>query len=789
MPAQLGEDVRRFLAGQLVAAHRYTRRQRVTRFVRRNRLVLTIVAVAAAVIAVLAWTNVQRILTERAMERDAKLVAQRNADDLVIQSALNYQTSNPTRALAVLRRLQPDSPRLAEARAIAEGAVLRGVAWGIGTDDEELLPAAISPDGKRITFATLSGVLSIYDLDARALVRTKMVSRGARGLWVEGGRRLFVWGGNAPAFLLDPTTNQTTPVPMTGIHQAVTDPSGHHVLCEIEGALQSLDLSTLQLATVWKGAGHIAIADTGDYYATSDGHTITAYDVATSSQLGQLAATDEILMLAASPSGKLAVPGPMTVYELDIASHTWSERSSGIRPENHVFVMAVTYRGPHLEMYTSEGRLAEWHDDHWVDRARTPTVQSLPAVGGSDVSTVAAEGKLFWVTENAAGQIQLPPMSISRVTASRGTSRVAVSGRGLVLVYDLTHVVPARIPEVAPGPLFAVLDDDTVLAMSNADAWSLVRMASGQRVEVPFQWVGVPLLPVQVLGTEKRALVVFNEVRSHLVEVRDDARPLRNLANGPSLPGRPDISLMQAALVPGDATVFSDSESRIYATFGDGHPTELVQLDGAVRGIAPLGRLRFAAVSENGEVVRGSLDGTGTIERGHVPARDDLVVGADIDGHALVASERELFEWDSDLESIAKLDKAIWGMWPARGGAVIELADRSAVLYNPATKESRVLVNRGVARTEVTADGSLFVALTDAGKVVVAELPVGEPFELPGTYAAASIGITPTSRTIVVGSMALDMWHLPSVEGDLSSWIDSQTNAREGGRGIDWPTK
>ena len=289
----------------------------------------------------------------------------------------------------MLRRLQPDSPRLAEARAIAEGAVLRGVAWGIDTDDDDILPAAISPDGKRITFATIGGVLSIYDLDTRSLVRTKMVSRGARGLWVEGGRRLLVWGGNAPAFLLDPTTNQSTPVPMSGVHDAVAGVDGRHVLCEVEGALQSLDLATLQLATLWQGPGHVAISDDGAYYAISDGHAITAYDVATNTQLGQLPATDEILMLAASPNGKLAVPGSMTVYELDIASHTWSEHSPNIRPENHVFVMAVMYRGAHLEMYTSEGRLAEWYDDHWIDRTRTPGVQSLPATGAGDATVVA----------------------------------------------------------------------------------------------------------------------------------------------------------------------------------------------------------------------------------------------------------------------------------------------------------------------------------------------------------------------------------------------------------------
>src|SRR6185295_15824098 len=47
----LGEDVRRFLAGQLVAAHRYTRRQRLWRFVRRHRAPLVVAALALVAVA------------------------------------------------------------------------------------------------------------------------------------------------------------------------------------------------------------------------------------------------------------------------------------------------------------------------------------------------------------------------------------------------------------------------------------------------------------------------------------------------------------------------------------------------------------------------------------------------------------------------------------------------------------------------------------------------------------------------------------------------------------------
>ena len=50
----LAEDVRRFTLGQLVAAHRYTRRQRLARFARKHRAALVIAAAASVALAVLA---------------------------------------------------------------------------------------------------------------------------------------------------------------------------------------------------------------------------------------------------------------------------------------------------------------------------------------------------------------------------------------------------------------------------------------------------------------------------------------------------------------------------------------------------------------------------------------------------------------------------------------------------------------------------------------------------------------------------------------------------------------
>ena len=68
----LAEDLRRFLAGQLVAAHRYTSAQRLARFARRHRAALVVAAIAAVAVAVMAWIGVARIVSERDAAREAR---------------------------------------------------------------------------------------------------------------------------------------------------------------------------------------------------------------------------------------------------------------------------------------------------------------------------------------------------------------------------------------------------------------------------------------------------------------------------------------------------------------------------------------------------------------------------------------------------------------------------------------------------------------------------------------------------------------------------------------------
>src|SRR3569623_1016776 len=139
---ELAEDLRRYTTGQLVAAHDYTRVQRLVRFARRNRAPLSVAALALAGVAAVSWIGVHSVMKERdvAIAARAEAIAKgeqaqkqaeelaKRADQLIIARARTLVDSNPTRAIIALKQLSPSAALLPDAQALARAAELRGVA-------------------------------------------------------------------------------------------------------------------------------------------------------------------------------------------------------------------------------------------------------------------------------------------------------------------------------------------------------------------------------------------------------------------------------------------------------------------------------------------------------------------------------------------------------------------------------------------------------------------------------------------------------------------------------------
>jgi tetratricopeptide (TPR) repeat protein/tRNA A-37 threonylcarbamoyl transferase component Bud32 len=78
---ELAADLRKFQTGQLVSAHRYSRRQLVLRWLRRHRTAMIVAAVAVAVVVTVGIVSVSKIVRAEHVAEDERREAERNRGD------------------------------------------------------------------------------------------------------------------------------------------------------------------------------------------------------------------------------------------------------------------------------------------------------------------------------------------------------------------------------------------------------------------------------------------------------------------------------------------------------------------------------------------------------------------------------------------------------------------------------------------------------------------------------------------------------------------------------------
>lgn len=184
---ELAEDLRRFLAGQLVGAHRYTARERAFRFARKHRAALAVATASFFLLAAGGAFGVSRIVAERdratyeqhlaeAAHREAAAaehVATRHADELTLVEARAAAKRDPNEALAWLKTLSPSFTGFSAARVIAADAWAHGPAKVLREQKGVINTIDISRDGRLLATASDDHTARIYDLatgTSRALV-------------------------------------------------------------------------------------------------------------------------------------------------------------------------------------------------------------------------------------------------------------------------------------------------------------------------------------------------------------------------------------------------------------------------------------------------------------------------------------------------------------------------------------------------------------------------------------------------------------------------------------------
>ncbi|HTR53050.1 MAG TPA: hypothetical protein VMJ10_20285, partial [Kofleriaceae bacterium] len=791
--AALAEDVRRFLTGQLVAAHRYTRRQRLARFVRRHRAVLAVGVLAVAALAVLATIGVRRIVAERdaahaaeatAQQKrgeaeDARRDAEKQRDAQLVARAEALLETDPTKAAALLAGLPAHSDMLEDARAIAQAAQVRGVAFGIATSEGTVIGNQLSPDARYLAQTTLEGSFAVYDLDTRRRVLDQKCERGTRPLWLAGGKELLLYSGLGPSHIIDPATGQVRPDgTLSMLDRPIATASGDRVVyLDATGHAFRFDVAT-RTATAIPGehVSDIAIARDGSWYAVADRVGVTVYD-----RKGTvLAARPGAISLLAGGDGHVAVVARDTGKVLELAlDHptTWVERPIALGPSEPV--LWLVYRGDRLFVAGTQHPLAPW------DAPAAVATSAHAYVGiwaGNAIVALSTEGTLLYSSLAGVGSIRLPiAVQGDRVTGLPGKSRVVIATDGRALVYDLDDVL-ARVIDVPERTEPTFVDDDLLVMSGIPPEWGWYDLAADKHVPWSKLYLGAnQLLDVDRAG--RRVLRVMEDNPRHAeLLVGAPGQPDRSLGFiAPAMP--PNLS-PPARFVPGGAIVFGDKQ-RVLAAIGTGMPYEVAAFESTVVELVACGRLQVAAVTDHGELARIHL-ATGQIERVHVAGAGSIAVAADDDGRIWIAIGKKVQVWDGSLREVATLARDVVSLAPAAGGAVAIEHGMTAELVSAAGGKPRELLGPEPDSPAVSADGRVVAGISRLDRLHVVELPAGTVWDLPiGSVTNGNVALSPSRRLVVQrwtqsGHALLFVRKLPRADPDLHTWLAGLTNAEIG---------
>ncbi|MBK8266401.1 MAG: protein kinase [Nannocystis sp.] len=163
---ELAEDLRRFQAGQFVAAHHYSRAARLRRLLRRYRAPLAVGGVALVLLATLGMLSLARIFEARDALELARADAERRADALALEHARSAATTQPIRALELLAEIR-DTREWRRLRVIAADAHQSGVGASLVGHEGAISRIVFSPDGRSVVTTSDDCLARIWDLDGR----------------------------------------------------------------------------------------------------------------------------------------------------------------------------------------------------------------------------------------------------------------------------------------------------------------------------------------------------------------------------------------------------------------------------------------------------------------------------------------------------------------------------------------------------------------------------------------------------------------------------------------------
>jgi hypothetical protein len=720
--AALAEDLNRFLTGQLVASHHYSTREKLVRWVRRNRALVAVTSAALVAMIVGAWIAIGRIVDERdlaqtgwveeqkqrqAVERERVLAIER-ADNLTITQA--ETEVDPTRAIAMLKSL--GSRRIQEVRAIAAKARAGGVAFGLPAS-----PRAVSlefaRDGHHLVAAGDDGKVRVYDLAAHAVSLELQIDGATAARFADDDRRVAIAHGDSLAIVEIATAARRE--------------------IAAKGAIDKLAVS-----------GTIA-------YWIDPQHAVWTVDVAAKDAApARLALDDSIDRIVPSPDGRwIALAGAEQLLLLDRTQPT-------LPPE------ALLMGNARELTWDADGhRLAALLNDYVYDVKPAASPQAAPQNVGHRDAVAYANGRVY--TSGATGidsarrgdytlglheaqrgvliaggakeisvlsettgdrVLHAPIAPLSRVESSPRSPYVVAAADGRLLVWQLDTVVPLHVAsEIAATGADFIDGDHVVIAYGGAPAkWRDLR--DGKATEL------------ESIANLRSFAPAPDGSRAIAIDLAKRARVIAPGAEPIALDGAIDL----ARFVDAARYVVAKSDGAIVLNDG-----------GAARQLAPAGHRPVALVARGTRVAAAFADGS--------LWRTDVASGGDGHRSSLKTAPRAIAIADDGTVAIA--DGKTLRAWRADGALHDE-----ATFSRPLVALAFVPAG-GVLAVEDDGHATVVRIGDSAGKPVRWALggPAGMPYSL--------VAIAPDGRrALAISPSGVLVWSLAAPED-----LDAMTNA------------
>ncbi|HEY4055181.1 MAG TPA: hypothetical protein VGM39_01190, partial [Kofleriaceae bacterium] len=795
----LAEDLSRFTKGQLVAAHHYTRKERIVRFVRQHRVEVLTTLGALVVLAVFGTAAVVRIVRERnradhaaVIARKAQHEAEDNSEELRLGQARALASTNPTLAIALIKPLAEE--RWQDVRVIAAQARGSGIAWGMPAS-RTTHALAMSPDGLHAVSVGDDGRVRLYDLVAHTARDLYDAKAPINVRFSVDGTQIVLWAQQRIT-LVDVAT---------GTHRDIAQP---HVI------------SSLTLA------GSVA------YWSDPDG-AVWHLDLAgTSSAPVQLPSDDKITTISASPGGTwLVLAGERVVWVADLT-----------KPAEPLQRFADTYGhakafdwnadGSHLAILDEQqiidarfdmggygvARRVMAGDRSFVvqvkDRLYASNAQNVAlvmtnfsgtrkAIGGTtgmeearNGSVVAGSDDSIEILRDGGDHILTAPNGgITHVSASPASPYVIASVEERVLEWNLDEIEPRELSTQIDEVHF--IGNDEVLTTSDSGGFpyriDLRSSASTQQQELP------ALEDMLSSPAGQHAAAITKEHRALVFGSDPSAPPIE-------IPGDADtggwVSETQLVLATDAGTVsLYDTQTGTRTPLVDRSASaRLTSLAWAHSGPGPGW---VAAAFTNNTLWRAQIatsPGPGASVVLPRSPTSNLRVGPD--GVVFAALGTDLVRWDggADIAHHATLPVAVSRLADAPASLYAFATDGTLYSIDPArpgavTDTREVL---GASRAAMSPETGL-IAITERGSIDLLDPASQQRWRLAGAEMSkfTNVLISRSGRRVIAISRlsrdfqsSLVTWpiELPSTAAETAAWLDKMTNAVTvaGAKSLDW---